>query len=181
MKKVEVSFMNPYSVVNEFGLKEGMSVTDFGSGAGHFALMLAKRVGREGKVYAIDLRQDVLEVLTGYIKLQGLSHVKPIKGDLEKVNGSTLKEGSQDMVLCSNILHQTNHPSMVLKEAIHVLKKLGRLVVIDWTLDAEFGPARRISQKEIEKLATEVGFEKEKEIKTGKQHYGLIFKKQQKV
>jgi len=177
LQKTEISFLNPYSAVDEFGVGEGMSVADFGSGAGHFVLSLANRVGRDGRVYAIDMRQSVLEVLEGYIKLKGLVQIKTIKGNVEQVNGSVLHEGSQDVVLCSNILHQVDHPFNVLKEAHRVLKGSGRLVVIDWIKNAKLGPANRISPKKIEELAGEAGFKKEKEFQTGDQHYGLIFKK----
>ena len=121
-QKTEISFLNPYSAVDEFGLAKGMSVADFGSGAGHFVLSLANRVDRDGRVYAIDIRQSALEVLEGHIKLKGLVQIKAIRGDVEQINGSTLSDGSQDMVLCSNILHQVDNPLNVINEAWRVLK-----------------------------------------------------------
>ena len=177
LQKNEISFLNPYSAVDEFGIEKGMAVADFGSGAGHFVLSMANRAGRDGKVYAVDLRQSVLEVLEGHIKLKGLLQIKPIRGDVEQTNGSTLREGSQDVVLCSNILHQVDHPFNVLKEAARVLKESGRLIIIDWLEGAKLGPANRISQKKTEELASEAGFKKDREFQTGVQHYGLIFKK----
>ncbi|MEX2145004.1 MAG: methyltransferase domain-containing protein [Candidatus Spechtbacterales bacterium] len=170
-------FLNPYAVVGELDIKDGMSVAEFGSGAGHFALSLASRVSKSGRVYAIDLRQSVLEVLEGHIKLKGLLQIRPIKSDLEEANGSTLKEGSQDMVLCANILHQVDHPFNLIKEAGRILREAGRLVVIDWLEGSVLGPPDRIPKKKVEELALEAGFKKDKEFETGNQHYGLIFKK----
>lgn len=179
---MEKGFLNPYELIREFDLKKGMSVADFGSGAGHFSLAIANRVGKEGAVNAVDVREGVLSVLAGHAKLDGLMQIKTVRGNLEKANGSSLKKVSQDMVLCANILHQADKPKAILREAHRVLKQNGELLVIDWT-DASnsFGPPERISQSEAEKLAREVGFQKVRELAdTGAAHYGLVFQKEER-
>ena len=52
--------MNPGKIVSEFGVSEGMSVADFGSGAGYFTILLGQQVGKDGKVYALDVQEPPL-------------------------------------------------------------------------------------------------------------------------
>lgn len=176
-KKTIELFLNPYSVVKEFDLKPGMSVADFGSGSGHFSLAVANIVGKDGFVYAIDIRSDVLDVLRGHIKLGGLFQIRIIQADLEKSHGSKLQDESQDRVLCLNILHQVRKRDLVIKEACRVLKDNGNLIVIDWVKDVPFGPAEKISKNIVKKLANTAGFGDSKEFDAGISHYGLIFTK----
>lgn len=175
MEDKAVAFLNPYTVVEDFELKSGMSVADFGSGAGHFAMAIAEKVGSGGDVYAIDVRESMLEVLNGHVKLDGTFQIQTILGDLEQKGGSTLSGASQDSVLCANILHQVDDPAVVITEARRVLKPTGQFIAVDWTAGAPFGPEKTLSQEEVQRLAEKVGFVLKRTIEAGAYHYGLIF------
>ena len=54
-------FMNPEKIIGGFGIKEGMMIADFGSGAGYFTILLGQRVGKNGKVYALDIQESALD------------------------------------------------------------------------------------------------------------------------
>ncbi|MBI3274220.1 MAG: hypothetical protein HYZ69_03680, partial [Candidatus Colwellbacteria bacterium] len=51
-------FLDPGLIINEFGLMPGMFVADFGSGAGYFTILIAEKVGKEGRVYALDIMES---------------------------------------------------------------------------------------------------------------------------
>lgn len=172
-----IQFLNPYVVVDEFGLKPGIRVADFGSGSGHFTISMSRIVGKNGIVSAIDIRDSALEVLSSHVKLDGLRQVKLIKGNLEKENGSHLKIASQDLVLCSNILHQSDKPFSILQEAYRVLKLGGKLIIIGWQRQSIFGPKQKISKEEAQKLAKDAGFKLERELSPLISHYGFVFLK----
>ena len=76
-------FLNPESTVREFGLKERMSVADFGSGAGYFTILIAQMVGKEGKVYALDIMESALDSVREKAKASGLENVEIIRTNLE--------------------------------------------------------------------------------------------------
>ena len=170
-------FLNPVQAVENFGLELGMQVADFGAGAGHFTKAMADVVGGSGKVTAIDILGSTLEVIEGQKRIGGLFQIQTMRGDLEKLNGSNLPDGSQDLVLCANVLHQVQKPENVLSEAHRVLKLGGKLFVIDWFEHGILGPTQRISKDLVEKLAFEVGLKKTREIDAGGSHYGIEFKK----
>ena len=71
-----MSFCDPKQTVLQLGLREGMKVGDFGAGSGHYALMAAKIVGDKGRVYAVDVQEDVLRALKSEASAKGLHNVE---------------------------------------------------------------------------------------------------------
>ncbi|MEX2008075.1 MAG: methyltransferase domain-containing protein [Candidatus Spechtbacterales bacterium] len=171
------SFLNPKVVVEEFDLKPDMHVADFGSGAGHFALAMAERVGKRGTVAALDVRPEVLEVLNGHRKLRGLLNITTRVADLDIVGASQLGDNSQDRVLCANILHQTDDAKAVVQEAFRVLKRGGSLIIIDWKPQVILGPRAVLSAENARALAEEAGFVFKNTFDAGAFHYGFILTK----
>lgn len=172
--------MNPEKIAGEFGIKEGMTIADFGSGAGYFTILLAQRVGAEGKVFALDIQESALDNVRVKSRAAGLENVETIRSNLEVLGGSSLADNSQDMVLLANILFQSEQKAEIIKEGIRVLKSGGSLVVIDWKRTAGgFGPPDNLRTDEMvmRSLLLGEGLIFEKEIDAGQFHYGLKFKK----
>lgn len=175
-----MSFLQPEIAVNAFDLLPGMQVADFGCGTGHWALALAKKVGRGGTVYAFDIQPSALEALRSRAKLEHIQHIEAVQSDLEAATGSKLKEGAVDFVLFSNILFQAQKPEAIIQEARRILKKGARAAVIEWDNEGILTgppPRARISRQKTETLFQDAGFTFEKEFSAGSHHYGLIFKK----
>ncbi len=173
-------FMNPDKIVAGFGIKEGMMVADFGSGAGYFTILLGQRVGKDGKVFALDIQESALDNVRVKAKSSGLENVETIRANLEILGSSSLIDNSQDIVLLANILFQSEQKPEIIKEAIRVLKNGGFLVVIDWKRAAGgFGPPDNLRTDEItmRSLVTGEGLVFESDIDAGQFHYGMKFKK----
>ena len=56
-----MNFADPKGNVLQLGLREGMRVADLGAGSGHYTLAAAAAVGHDGRVYAVDVQEDVLK------------------------------------------------------------------------------------------------------------------------
>ena len=84
---MSVSFSSPHENVLQLGLREGMKVADFGAGSGHYSRAAAAMVGHSGRVYAIDVQEDVLKhlKLNTHIHHQGI--IDTVWGDIEKPGG----------------------------------------------------------------------------------------------
>ena len=180
-------FMNPDKIVSGFGIKEGMMIADFGSGAGYFTILLAQRVGADGKVFALDIQESALDNVRVKVRAAGLDNVETIRSNLEVLGSSGLTDNSQDMVLLANILFQSEQKADIIKESVRVLKAGGSLVVIDWKRAAGampdgrqgFGPPDNLRTDEIAMRSLVLG-EKlvfENDIDAGQFHYGMKFKK----
>jgi ubiquinone/menaquinone biosynthesis C-methylase UbiE len=173
-------FLNPDKIVNEFGIKDGMMIGDFGSGAGFFAVLLAQRVGINGKVFALDIQESALDNVRVRAKAAGLENIETIRSNLEVLGSSGLADNSQDMVLLINILFQSEHKTDIIKESVRVLKNGGSLVVIDWKRAAGgFGPPDNLRTDEtvMRSLVLGEGLVFKNNIDAGLFHYGIIFKK----
>lgn len=174
-------FLNPQEVLNALDLRPGLTVADFGCGAGFYSLIAAKKTGSSGKVYAIDIRKEMLEMVKSKARQQHLLNIYAVLADLETLNSTKIKEMSVDIVLISNILFQVADKNAVLQEARRVLKPAGQIMAVEWDItETPAGPPLkyRITKKETERLFIEAGFSFHKEFSAGSHHYGLIFKKE---
>jgi ubiquinone/menaquinone biosynthesis C-methylase UbiE len=107
--------------------------------------------------------------------MERIFNIDILKANVEK--GTTLISESCDLVLMTNLLFQVEDMKKVLEEGKRVLKKNGRILVVDWKEEAEVGPEKRVSAEKVKEIAREVGLNLEKEFEAGIYHWGLIFGK----
>lgn len=171
-------FLEPAKVVDQWDIRPGMKVADFGCGAGHYTIEIAKRVGKDGLVYAFDVQPEVLSALKGQVSVNHLSNVDLRRVDLEAEKGSQLSDAAMDFVVLSNVLFQAENKSAVAREAFRVLKPGGLIAFIDWS-DSPLGPPKeqRISKEAAKELFDKLGFVLVKEFDAQQFHYGLLFRK----
>jgi len=168
-------FLNPNEVLNQLKLLGEMIAADFGSGSGGWAIPLAKRL-KFGKVYAVDILEEPLSALKSKAEIQKVYNIETISSNVEK--GIKLPDLSCDLVLLTNLLFQIEDKKRVLTEAKRVLKKGGKILVVDWLPEALQGPREgRVSPDEVKKMAEDLNLKLEKEFKAGVFHYGLVFTK----
>ena len=110
-------FMEAGKVVMGLGLMPGQKAADFGCGSGFFSLALARAVGDNGRVTAIDVMKEPLESVHARAEAAGLKNIDMVRADLEVLGGTKLADGSQDCVLMKNVLFQSQKKSAMLAEA----------------------------------------------------------------
>lgn len=171
-------FSSPGHNVLQLGLYEGMKVGDFGAGSGHYARAAAPIVGHSGKVYAVDVQEDVLK----HLKLNSQIHhhgiIETVWGNIEKPGGTHLRDASLDAVILANTFFQIENRFGLLAELKRVLKPGGKLLVVDWAGSyGGMGPApeKVIPEHEAEAFFINGGFHKVKSLRAGPHHYGIIF------
>ena len=175
-------FSDPYKIIAECGIQAGMDIADFGSGSGFYSIASAKALMSTGRVYSIDAQKDLLTKLKNSAVKEGIYNIEVIWGDIEKLNGTKLRDGSIDLILICNLFFMLEDKETTVKEAKRILKPGGKVVFVDW-LDSFGGIGPR--QKSIFKkdkavpFFEKMGFHMEKDITdySGAHHYGFIFKK----
>lgn len=160
------------------GLREGMKVGDLGAGSGHYAVAAAAIVGAEGRVYAVDIQEDILKHIKDQAIAHGLHNVETIWGNLEKVGGTRLRDASLDAVILSNALFQLDERDGAIAEIQRIIKPGGLVLVIDWA--GAYGgmgplPHRVVTERAAEELFIGAGFHKKKDFRAGPHHYALLF------
>lgn len=174
-------FVDPRNVVSHFHLHEGDIVADVGAGSGHYLKPLADAVGGSGKVYACEIQKNLVEALGVLVREKHLSNVFPLWCDIEAPNGTKLKDGSLDVVLLSNILFQFTNKESALTEVFRVLRKGGKLLLIDWVdSSGGLGPRREdvVSEDTARALLIRMGYVYDHSFPAGDHHYGLMCHKQ---
>lgn len=175
------SFTRPEEVISQLGSVEGKKVADFGTGHGYFSIPMAKAVGKEGAVYALDIQKSALEAVKSRAVLDNISNLQTIWANLETVGGTKLENNSVDVVFIKNVLFQSEKKEDILKEAWRVLANDGQLVIIDWQPSAsrEIGPREGwlIDSHEAQSLIGQAGFKFIKDLSLDQYHFGFIFKK----
>jgi ubiquinone/menaquinone biosynthesis C-methylase UbiE len=126
-------FLRPGEIVQHLRDKkyilQGMKGADFGCGTGYFTALLAQEVGHSGKIYAIDIDEEVIKEAREFIDQFGLRNVKFLHQDLEINSG--LENNSMDFVFISQVLYQSDEPYKIISEAKRVLKDKGYLIILE--------------------------------------------------
>jgi ubiquinone/menaquinone biosynthesis C-methylase UbiE len=174
-------FSDPAKNIEQFGLSKGMFVADFGAGSGFYTMSASKAVGEKGRVYAIDIQKELIQKIKNQANVEHLSNIEIIWGDVEKLGGSKMRDDSVDAVIVANILFQLSDKKNICLEAKRILKKGGRVLVVDW-IDSfgNLGPRQEdiISASGAKEIFLKNDFVFDREFGAGEHHYGLIFKKQ---
>ena len=171
-------FVDPNKNIAQLGLHVGMRVADFGSGTGFYVKAASAHVGNSGKVYAIEVQKGMVKRLESEIKQWKLSNVDCIWGDIENIGGTKIAEKSMDAVIISNVLFQVEDKLGLIDEAKRILKKQGKVLLIDWKESfGGMGPAPHhvVDEKKARELFTKRGFKFVENIAAGDHHYGIIF------
>mgnify|MGYP003392948717 CR=1 FL=1 len=170
-------FADPVKNLKALGLREDDIVADLGAGTGFYTLGAGHLV-RKGKVYAVEVEKDFLAKINSKIKEAHLHNVEIIWGNVEKLGGTKIKDGLVDIAIASNILFQVEHKENFISEIKRILKKGGRVLLVDWADHSKIMGAHRVVPKaKARELFESKSFIFEREINTGLHHYGMIFKK----
>lgn len=109
-------------------LKEGETVLDLGSGGGINVLMAAKYVGETGKVYGLDMTDEMLTLARSNQEKMGVKNVEFIKGFIEDI---PLENETVDVIISNCVINLSDDKPKAISEAYRVLKKGGRIAIAD--------------------------------------------------
>ena len=130
------AWQKPDQVMDALHVADGTTVADLGAGGGWFTIRLARRVGPNGRVYAVDVQRLMKEAIERRVQREGLGNVEAILGD-EKDPG--LPRNSVEAVLVVDAFHEMSDPVVLLRNVARALKQHGRIGIIDYR-EGEGGP-----------------------------------------
>jgi SAM-dependent methyltransferase len=115
-------------IFDAIGVRPGATVADVGAGDGFFTSRLARAVGPDGRVYAVDIDAGVLDRLKRRLTEDGIQNVVSVKGEPDDPK---LPEAAIDAALIVNAYHEMEQHQSMLAALRRALKPEGRLVVIE--------------------------------------------------
>jgi len=166
-------WQNPDEILSAVRLKPYFIAADLGCGSGYFTVPLSKKVK---KVYGIDVQKEMLNFLEDKMKKLRIKNIEPL---LSKSNEIPLENESVHLLISVNTLHEFDDRERMIKEMRRVLKKDGRLLIVDFKKEETgFGPPVkiRVSKEKGVKLFEEKGLRLLK-MKELSYHYLLVFVK----
>ncbi len=122
------SWMSVSEIFKLADINTGSAVADVGCHEGYLTVHMAKKVGPEGKVYAVDIKKSRLDALDEHLKDRNLNNVETILGDYDDPK---LPEATLDVVVVMDTYHEIRDYMLVLKHIKKSLKPDGRIVLIE--------------------------------------------------
>ncbi|NRB50910.1 MAG: methyltransferase domain-containing protein [Saprospiraceae bacterium] len=143
---------NVSQAIENMKLKPNEVIADIGAGSGYYTFRMAKQVP-EGKVLAVDIQPEMLDIMRQKIKKNKIKNVKLIQATEENPN---LAKNSIDMAMMVDVYHELSYPKEVMREIVSALKPNGRFILLEYRLEDPKVPIKRLHKMSLEQAVTEM-------------------------
>lgn len=140
-------------VMDLLGMEPGKNVADIGAGGGWFTVRAANRVGRSGRVYAVDINPESMDYINARAKKEQLENIKTV---LSTPDDPKLPPSSVDAVLLLKTYHEVANPVLLLKNLRAALRPDAKVGIIDRNGNAE---DHGVNKDIVIREAAEAGYE----------------------
>jgi SAM-dependent methyltransferase len=158
-------------------LKTGDVVADIGCGSGYYTRRLAKAVGINGTVFAVDIQQEMLDLLTNRLAGEKIFNVKPILGT---ITDPKLPTASVDLILMVDVYHEFDYPFEMVAAMCKALKPGGRIAFVEYRAEDPAVPIKRVhkmSEAQVRKEMSVQPLDWVETIETLPQQHIIVFRK----
>lgn len=161
-------------------LKPGQVVCDLGCGNGFYTLKMAKLVGDEGKVLAVEIQQPFLDMLKKRAEQEKIKNIEMILGTIADPK---LPDGKLDLLLLVDVYHEMSNPEEMLVAIRKSLKPTGRVALVEFRLEDKDSPIKvlhRMSKEQILKEWLPNGFKLVEQFDGLPMQHMMFFEKDEK-
>ena len=119
----------PKKVIETLDLKPDMVIADIGAGSGYYSFRLAEKVGAKGKVLAVDIQKEMLDIIRDRMEKRKVRNIEPILGT---ESDPKLPANGVDLILLVDVYHEFSYPFEMTEAMIKSLKPGGRMVFVEF-------------------------------------------------
>jgi precorrin-6B methylase 2 len=141
-------------MIDTLGLKPGMVVADIGAGSGRISLLMAAQVGETGKVLAVDIQREMLDLIAEKLNRRDIKNVELV---LAKSKSPELKPESIDLALMVDVYHELEFPYEVMLELSKAIKPGGRVVLVEFRREDPQVPIKLVHKMTEAQVKKELG------------------------
>jgi ubiquinone/menaquinone biosynthesis C-methylase UbiE len=141
----------PAKMLTALKLSPGDVVADIGAGSGFHTFRMAKMVGPKGKVFAVDIQKEMLDIIRKRMDETKLTNVEPILGT---ETDPRLPPASVDLILLVDVYHEFSYPYEMTQAMVKALKPGGRLVFIEFRKEDRDVPIKlvhKMTKKQVQR------------------------------
>ncbi len=166
--------ISPRAILDDLKLEEGDVVLELGNPTGFFAPAAVDLVGTPGRMIVAGPNLDSFDRIKYLVEARKVEPV--LLADV--LLGKAFAQHSLDVVLLTNLLSSSLHPSHFCLSLNSYLKLKSRIVLVDWQVNTGVGPEheRKVSREDAIRMLTSCGWKFESSLRTPGYHYGLVFR-----
>ena len=167
---------NTSKLIRNMNLKKTDVIADIGAGSGYHVFRMAEKASK-GKVFAVDIQPEMLRAILENKKYEENKNIELVLGEEKSTN---LPKNTFDKILMVDVYHEFNYPKEMLQSIKDALKKNGELYLIEYRLEDDTIPIKRLhkmSEKQAIKELTTVGLKLKKNIGNLPIQHCMIFVK----
>lgn len=128
-------------LIDALKFKPGERVADIGAGTGYLTRRIAPRISPRGKVFAVEIQQEMLDLLMNTLAGVGISNVVPVLGT---ITDPKLPTNGVDTIIMVDVYHEFDHPFEMAEAMCRALKPGGRMVFVEFRGEDEKVPIKRV-------------------------------------
>ena len=158
-------------------LKPGNVVADIGAGSGYLSRRMAPLVMPGGKVWAVDVQPEMINLLQAGVKRSGLTQ---IEAKLSAVDDVKLPASSVDLAVMVDVYHELAFPYEVMTSLLKALKPGGRVVFVEYKAEDPLVPIKQLhkmSEAQIKREAAVFALDWERTVKSLPWQHVVVFRK----
>ncbi len=144
---------NTNLMVDSLGIKPGEVIADIGAGTGYISRKLSKKTGDKGIVYAVEIQQEMLDILTNKAVQAGFHNIKPVLGT---VTDTKLSAASVDTIVLVDVYHEFDFPFEMTQAMSKALKPGGRIVFVEYRGEDPKVPIKPVHKMTVAQLRKEM-------------------------
>ena len=167
----------PDQLLSELDLKPGMVVADIGAGSGFYTWRIARLVGDTGRVFAVDLQPQMVELNRRQMERRGAKNVEHVRS---VPTAARLAATSIDLAILVDVYHEFEFPYEMLDSIVQALRPNGRVVFVEYKGENPAVPIRplhKMTEAQVRKEATHHALEWVRTVGTLPWQHAVIFRK----